>query len=112
MPERAATTPTPSTSRSTATISPEPRGLRLQHWPHLPRRLRSAQVLVRFGVRLLVLVAFASVGSIAFESEASMALFWMATILCAVDRRSFGESGLRHDLNHWDEMVAYGGYVR
>ncbi|WP_249791320.1 hypothetical protein [Bradyrhizobium sp. SRL28] len=69
--------------------------------------MRSAQVLVRFGVRLLVLVAFASFGSIALN-QSLMALFWMATVLCAVIAGIRRERLLDHDLNHWDEMAAYG----
>ena len=55
----------------------------MQHWPNLPQRLRSAQVLVRFGVRLLVLAAFAGFGSIGLN-QSLLALFWMAAVLCAV----------------------------
>ena len=79
----------------------------MQHWPTPPRRLRSAQVLVRFGVRLLVLVAFAGFGRIGFN-QSLMALFWMAMVLCAVIAGIRREPFLDHDLNHWDEMMAYG----
>ena len=37
-----------------------------------------------------------------------MALFWMATVLCAVIAGIRRERLLDHDLNHWDEMAAYG----
>ena len=78
----------------------------MQHWLNLPRRLRSAQVLVRFGVRLLVLVAFAGFGSIGLN-QSLLALFWMAAVLCAVIAGIRRERFLDHDLNHWDEMAAY-----
>ena len=79
----------------------------MQHWPNLPRRLPSAEVLIRFGVRLLVLVAFAGFGSIGLN-QSLMALFWMATVLCAAIAGIRRERFLDHDLNHWDEMAAYG----
>jgi hypothetical protein len=78
----------------------------VQHWPNLPRRLQSAQVLVRFGLRLLVLVAFACFGSIGLN-QSLLALFWMAAVLCAVIAGIRRERFLDHDLNHWDEMAAY-----
>jgi hypothetical protein len=78
----------------------------VQHWPNLPRPLRSAQVLVRFGVRLLVLVTFAGFSSIGLN-QSLMALFWMATVLCAVIAGIRQERFLDRDLNHWDEMAAY-----
>ena len=64
-------------------------------------------MLVRFGVRLLILAAFAGFGSIGF-TQSLMALFWMATVLCAVIAGIRREQLLDHDLNHWDEMAAYG----
>ncbi|MCK1515655.1 hypothetical protein IVB22_24500 [Bradyrhizobium sp. 190] len=79
----------------------------MQHWPNLPQRLRSTQVLVRFGLRLLVLVAFAGFGSIGLK-QSLMALFWMATVLCAAIAGIRQERFLDRDLNHWDEMAAYG----
>jgi hypothetical protein len=74
---------------------------------HLPQQLRSTQVLMRFGLRLLVLIAFAGFGSIGMN-QSLMALFWMATVLCAVIAGVRQERFLDHDLNHWDEMAAYG----
>ena len=79
----------------------------MQHWPNLPQRLRSTQVLIRFGVRLLVLVGFASLGSIGFN-QSLMALFWMAGVLCAAIACIRRDRLLDHDLNHWDEVAAYG----
>lgn len=79
----------------------------MQHWPNLPQRLRSTQVLIRFGVRLLVLVTFASFGSIGFN-RSLMALFWMAAVLCAAIAGIRRERLFDHDLNHWDEVAAYG----
>ena len=75
-------------------------------WPNLRRRLRSTQVLIRFGVRLLILIAFAGFGSIGLN-QSLLALFWMAAVLCALIAGIRRERFLDHDLNHWDEMAAY-----
>ena len=65
----------------------------------------SAQVLARFGVRLIILTVFAALGSIGF-GQSLVALLWMSTLLSAV----IGEARntLAPHLNHWDEMAAYG----
>jgi hypothetical protein len=76
------------------------------HWPNLRRRLRSTKVLIRFGVRLLILIAFAGFGSIGLN-QSLLALFWMAAVLCALIAGIRRERFLDHDLNHWDEMAAY-----
>jgi hypothetical protein len=78
----------------------------VQHWPNLPRRLRLIRVLVRFSLRLLILIAFAGFAS-AGLNQSLMALFWMATVLCAVIAGIRQERFLDHDLNHWDETAAY-----
>ena len=74
--------------------------------PNFPRKLGSAQVLIRFGVRLLVLVMFAMFGSIGFGRSLA-ALLWMSTILCAVIAVMRREPPFDTVLNHWDEMVTY-----
>jgi hypothetical protein len=51
--------------------------------PDFPRKLGSVQVLIRFSLRLLVLVVFAMFGSIGFGRSLA-ALLWMSTILSAV----------------------------
>ena len=78
----------------------------MQHWPDVPQRLRSARVLVRFGLRLLILVTFAGFSSVGLL-QGLMVLFWMATALCAVIAGIRQERFRDHDLNHWDEMAAY-----
>ena len=67
----------------------------------------SAQVLARFGVRLIVLTAFAAFGSIGF-GRSMVALLWMSTLLSAVIGGVRRELPLASRLNHWDEMAAYG----
>jgi hypothetical protein len=73
----------------------------------LPRKRGSAQAIFRFCVRLLILTAFAAFGSIGF-GRSLLALLWMSTILCAVIGTIRREPFLARDLNHWDEMMAYG----
>jgi hypothetical protein len=67
----------------------------------------SAQVLVSFGVRLVVLTAFAAFGGIGF-GRSLVALLWMSTLLSAIVGGVRRESPLAPNLNHWDEMAAYG----
>ena len=74
--------------------------------PDFPRKLGSAQVLIRLGVRLLVLVVFATFGGIGFGRSLA-ALLWMSTILSAVVAVIRREPPLDAMLNHWDEAVTY-----
>jgi hypothetical protein len=74
--------------------------------PNLPRELRSNQVLIRFGLRMIILVAFAALGGIGFGRSLA-ALLWMSIILCAVVGAIRRELPLDGVLNHWDEAVAY-----
>jgi hypothetical protein len=73
---------------------------------HLPADLRSTQVIVRLGLRLLIIAGFASFGSIGFARGFS-ALLWMSTILAAVVGIIKRERPFDVALNHWDETVAY-----
>jgi hypothetical protein len=74
--------------------------------PDFSRKLGSAQVLVRFGLRLLILLVFAMFGSIGFGKSLS-ALLWMSTFLCAVIAIIRREPPFDAVLNYWDEMVTY-----
>src|ERR1039458_9870907 len=49
----------------------------------LPQDMRSTQVMVRFGLRMIILVIFASFGGIGFGRSLA-ALLWMSTVLSAV----------------------------
>jgi len=71
-----------------------------------PRPLRSTQVLVRFCLRMTILVAFAAFGSIGFGGSLA-ALLCMSVILSAVIGAIRREVPFGTILNHWDEMVAY-----
>jgi hypothetical protein len=68
--------------------------------------MRSTQVLVRFGLRIVILVVFASFASIGF-SRSLAALLWMSTVLSAVAGAVKREPLFDTTLNHWDEAAAY-----
>ena len=74
--------------------------------PDLPQQLTSTQVIVRFGLRMTILVFFAMLGSIGF-ARSLVALLWMSTILGAVIATIRREPPFDKTLNHWDETVAY-----
>jgi uncharacterized membrane protein YcaP (DUF421 family) len=78
----------------------------LPRLPNLPQELRSTQVILRFFVRMIVLVVFANFGGIGFGRSLA-ALLWMSTILSAVIGAVRREPLLDAVLNHWDETVAY-----
>lgn len=78
----------------------------MAQFPNLPQDLRSVQVLLRFGLRMIVLMAFAAFGSIGF-GRSLVALLWMAGILSAVVGALRREPPCDTVLNHWDETVAY-----
>jgi VIT1/CCC1 family predicted Fe2+/Mn2+ transporter len=78
----------------------------LAQLPNLPQELRSAQVLARFGVRMIILLLFAAFGSIGFGRSLA-ALLWMSAILGAVLAAIRRELPFDRVLNHWDETVAY-----
>ena len=74
--------------------------------PNLPQELRSTRVLVRFALRVMILVVFAASASVGF-GKAFAALLWMSIIICAVVGAIRREPPLGPALNHWDEMAAY-----
>jgi hypothetical protein len=74
----------------------------LAQLPNLPQELKSIQVLVRFFLRMAILMAFAVFGSVGF-GRSLVALLWMAAIVGALRR----EPPFDTVLNHWDEMMAY-----
>jgi hypothetical protein len=63
-------------------------------------------VLLRFAVRLLILLIFALLGSAGFGKSLA-ALLWMSTIISAVIAVMRQEAPFDAVLNHWDETVAY-----
>lgn len=69
-------------------------------------QLKSAEVIVRFCLRMIILVIFAAFGSIGFGRSLT-ALLWMSTVLSAVLATLEREQPLDTALNHWDETMAY-----
>ena len=63
-------------------------------------------MLVRFFLRMSILVVFAAFASIGF-GRGLAALLWMSIILCAVIGTMKREQPFGPALNHWDETVAY-----
>jgi hypothetical protein len=78
----------------------------LPQLPNLQQELKSTLVIVRFFVRMIVLVVFANFGSIVFGRSLA-ALLWMSAILNAVIGAMRREPLLDAVLNHWDETLAY-----
>lgn len=74
--------------------------------PHIPQDLRTAQVVARFGMRMIVLAAFAAFGGAGF-GRSMAALLWMSAMLSAVVGAFRREPPVDIVLNHWDEAVAY-----
>jgi hypothetical protein len=63
-------------------------------------------VLVRFGLRMIILFIFAAFANVGFGISLA-ALLWMSIILCAVIGAMKREPPFDAVLNHWDETVAY-----
>jgi hypothetical protein len=74
--------------------------------PNLSQAVRSTRVLVRFCAVTIVLVIFATFGSIGFGRSLA-ALLWMSTVLSAVMGAVKREPPFGGVLNHWDESLAY-----
>ena len=63
-------------------------------------------MIIRFCLRMTILVIFAAFASIGFGRSLA-ALLWMSAILAAVMGAMRREPLMDTVLNHWDEMVAY-----
>ena len=63
-------------------------------------------MLVRFSLRMAILVVFASLGGNGFARSLA-ALLWMTILLSAVVGAMKRERPFDAILNHWDETVAY-----
>ena len=74
--------------------------------PKLSRELGPGRVLVRFLLRMSILVFFAAFASAGF-ARGLAALLWMTIVLCAVIGAMRREQPFGAALNHWDETVAY-----
>lgn len=73
---------------------------------NLPGSLKSVQVMVRFMLRMAILLGFGLLGSANF-AQSMVVLLWMSAILCVVVATIRRELPFRTELNHWDEMTAY-----
>jgi hypothetical protein len=72
----------------------------------LTREAKSIQVIVRFFLRIVVLMIFAALGSVGFDRSLTV-LLWMSTVLSAALATLEQEEPLDSVLNHWDETMAY-----
>jgi hypothetical protein len=63
-------------------------------------------MVVRFGLRIIIMVIFASFAGIGFGRSLA-ALLWMSTVLSAVVGAVRREPLFDTTLNHWDETAAY-----
>jgi uncharacterized membrane protein YcaP (DUF421 family) len=73
---------------------------------NLSQRLRSTPVIVRFCLRLIILVVFAAFAGIGF-GKSFAALLWMSVVLSAVIGTIKREPVFGIDLNYWDETIGY-----
>ncbi len=67
---------------------------------------KSAAVVVRFGLRVIVVVLFAAFATVGFQRSLTV-LLWMSAILSAVLATLQREEPFEATLNHWDEGMAY-----
>lgn len=72
----------------------------------LPQGLASSRVLIRFGVRMIILATFAASSSIGF-ARGLATLMLMAIILSSLIAVIKRERPFQPVLNYWDETVAY-----
>ena len=61
---------------------------------------------MRFGLRMIILVVFATLGDIGFARNL-VALLWMSAIFSAVIGAMRREPPFDKTPNHWDETAAY-----
>ena len=73
---------------------------------HLTNEVKSTEVILRFCLRMTVLVIFAAFGSVGFDRSLTV-LLWMSTILSAVLATLERDEPLGAAFNHWDETMAY-----
>ena len=78
----------------------------MAQFPDFPQQLTSAQVIVRFWLRMIVLLVFAAFSSIRFD-QSLLILLLMSTILSTVLATLKREQPLASVLNHWDEAITY-----
>ena len=74
--------------------------------PDIPRQLKPTHVLVRFGLRVTILVTFAAFASVGFGKSLATLLL-MSIIFGAVIAAIKREPPFGAALNHWDEALGY-----
>jgi hypothetical protein len=72
----------------------------------LTRGAQALRVIIRFWLRIVILLAFAAFSSIRFD-QILMLLLLMSTVLSAVLAMLKREEPLAPVINHWDEAIAY-----
>jgi type IV secretory pathway VirB6-like protein len=78
----------------------------LQPNTNLTREAQTIRVIIRFWLRMVVLLAFAAFSSIRFDQSLTLLLL-MSTILSTVLATLKREQPLAAVLNHWDEAITY-----
>lgn len=73
------------------------------------RQLSPYLVLIRFCMRIIILITFAAFGSVGFGMSLA-ALLAMAAFLCTLVATVRRETMFSRSLNHWDEAVAYAAF--
>ncbi len=73
---------------------------------HLTHEAQSMRVIIRFWLRMVILLVFAAFSSVRFD-QSLMLLLLMSTILSAVLATLKREQPLGSVLNHWDEAIGY-----
>jgi hypothetical protein len=72
----------------------------------LTREAQAIRVIIRFWLRMIILLIFAMFSSIRFDQILALLLL-MSTVLSAVLATLKREQALASGLNHWDEAIAY-----
>jgi hypothetical protein len=72
----------------------------------LTHEAQTIRVIIRFWLRMVILLVFAAFSSIRFD-QSLILLLLMSTILSAVLATLKREEPLGSVLNHWDEAIAY-----
>ena len=72
----------------------------------LTRGAQALRVILRFWLRIVILLVFAAFSSIRFD-QILMLLLLMSTVLSAVLAMLKREEPLAPVINHWDEAIAY-----
>jgi hypothetical protein len=72
----------------------------------LTREAQTIRVIVRFWLRMVILLIFSAFSSIRFDQILTLLLL-MSTVLSAVLATLKREAPLAPTVNHWDEAIAY-----